>query len=115
MIISTRDKSYCYIGETICLKQIFLNHNQGFGSSSTRAEYLRPFALMAYICGCGQRKILREQIEYQWKVSRDYLIENGNSDPREWEKIGQHVIDNLNYTNYGIEKTDLNLILCFRN
>ena len=80
MLISVRRQSYSYIGETICLSTRLKQHNSGMGSVSTQPLYLRPFAILAYICGFGGRRILREQVEYQWKVKRDRLISDGVDD-----------------------------------
>ena len=50
MLISIK-RDYCYIGETICIKDRLRSHNSGHGSSSTAPSDLRPFAMLAYICG----------------------------------------------------------------
>ena len=67
-----------YIGQIICLYQRIQDHNSGNGSNTTQPEYLRPFILMAYICGFGGGcKQLREHIEYERKVRQNRLITNG--------------------------------------
>ena len=50
-LISVRDRSFIYIGETICIVQQLRDHNAGYGSSSTTPAHKRPYGVMGYICG----------------------------------------------------------------
>ena len=112
---SVRRQTYTYIGETICIRQRLKQHNSGFGSTSTTSSHLRPFAVMAYICGFNGNKTLRCFVEHKWKQRRDQLIINGINDPRQWARCGNDVIDNLNEDDFNIEKSELRLILLFRD
>ena len=53
MVISLRKKAYTYIGTTKSLRNRLKAYNSGYGPSSTEPAYLRPYALIAYICGFG--------------------------------------------------------------
>ena len=54
-------------------------------------------------------------IESKWKERRDYLIRNGINDPRQWAKCGQEVIQNHNFSGFGMESNDeLKLVLLFK-
>ena len=50
-LVSRRYTEEIYIGETKCLCQQYLQHDQGTGSFSTENVRLRPRAVVAYICG----------------------------------------------------------------
>ena len=74
-----------YIGQTICIRTRIQQHNSGYGSTSTQPSYLRPFAILAYICGFRGRRTLREKhVEYQWKLKRDQLMRNGINEIKQW-------------------------------
>ena len=70
---------------------------------------------MVYICefggGCKQ---LREHFDHQWKIRRNRLIPNRINDPRRWARYGQDVINKIDKTQYGIEKSDPTLVCLFR-
>ena len=114
MLISVRTRDFTYIGTTANLRTRLQQHNTGNGSSSTEPSHLRPYALLAYICGFGGRRNLRLLVEERWKRRRDQEIANGNNDSREWARCGQDVINELNHSDYGMESNDLTLILLFR-
>ena len=104
MLISL-NRDFFYKGETIYIRQRLLQHNSGYGSTRICPSYLRPFALMAYICGfTGEnQKRLRCQIERSWKIKRNYLIDHGQRDPRIWARSGEEVIaDVVNDGTYNI-------------
>ena len=50
-LISVKDRSFTYIGQTICIRERLPQHNKGYGSLSTCPEHLRPYGVMAYVCG----------------------------------------------------------------
>ena len=47
---------------------------------------------MAYICGFGGIRNLRDYIEYKWEMKRNQLIPNGVEDTTLWERCGDSVI-----------------------
>ena len=71
-------------------------HNSGYGSFDTCPSNLRPYGLMAYICGSGlENKQFRLHLEQQWKLNQESLILNNNKDPRVWAReAGQKTINN---------------------
>ena len=115
MLFSIKRQTYSYIGETICIRQRLKQHNSGYGSTSTAPSYLRPFAVMAYICGFDGNKTLRCYVEQKWKERRDTLISNNINDPRQWARSGNDVIESINEDSFNIEKSDLRLVLLFRD
>ena len=102
-----------YIGQTICIRTRIQQHNSGYGSTSTQPTYLRPFAILAYICGFGGRKTLREHVEYQWKLKRDQLIRNGINEIKQWAECGRDVINEITLHDDSIVQSDLTLVLLF--
>ena len=50
------------------------NHNCRYGTLSTEAVYLRPFAVMACTCGFEGCNIIMLSIERKWKEVRDNFI-----------------------------------------
>ena len=114
MLSAIKRQTYSYIGETNCLRDRLKQHNSGFGSSSTAPSYLRPFAVMAYICGFNGERNLRRFIEQKWKERRDCLVRNGINDVRIWARCGNDVIDNIDEVAFNIERSELRLVLLFR-
>jgi predicted GIY-YIG superfamily endonuclease len=116
-LISVKQKSYTYIGTTKCIRKRIQQHNNGYGAHGTAPLYLRPFAVMAYICGFdGEKTQLRFHMERQWKLKRNYLKSNGCDDPREWASIGQDVINDVaNSDSFDVNSIDLRLVCHFRN
>lgn len=51
ILISLADKATTYIGKTYDLHRRILEHNSGSGSLQTAPEHLRPWALLAFVCG----------------------------------------------------------------
>ena len=70
MLISIRDMSYSYIGQTININASLNQHNSGYGSLGTPIS-LAPYALVAYVCGFDGNKHVRENFEFRWKQVRD--------------------------------------------
>ncbi len=112
---SMRSRTFCYIGQTKCLRTRIISHNSGYGSTSTSFSHLRPFAVMAYIAGFDGRRELREHVEAKWKEKRDEMIMNGNDDLRTWARCGGIVINNLDEETFNIRRSDLRLVLLFKD
>ena len=113
MLMSIKQQKYTYIGQTICIRTRIQQHNSGYGSTSTQPSYLRPFAILAYICGFGGRRTLREHVEYQWKLKRDQLIRNGINEIKQWVECGRDVINEIALHDDTIVQSDLALVLLF--
>ena len=114
ILIKRGQELFCYIGETVCLRTRLKQHNRGAGSISTTPSHLSPFSVFAFICGFGGRKILRENVEYRWKLRQDGLMRRGINDVQEWARCGEDVINELDGRAYDIDKSELNLVCLFR-
>ena len=115
MLISLRDNNFTYIGKTKNIRTRIQQHNAGIGSSSTEPIHLRPYALAAYISGFDSRDDLLCYIETKWKQRRDRLIRNGINDMKAWPLCGSEIISEINEEDFGITRTDLNLVCLFEN
>ena len=115
--MSVKQRTFTYIGTTDCIRKRIRQHNNGYGAQTTSPVSLRPYSVMAYICGFdGEKKQLRYHIERQWKIKRDYLRLNENNDPRDWARVGQEVIRDVSNCNaFDVEANDLKLVCLFRN
>ena len=114
MLMSLRMRGYIYIGTTKSIRRRLREHNSGFGSASTEPTYLRPYALIAYICGFGGgRSDLRLHIENRWKRKRDELIGNGVSDFQTIALSANTIIHSLNEEQFGIAPSELTLVCLF--
>lgn len=68
-LVSRRNHSKIYIGETECLSQRIQQHNSGNGSNGTRDIRDMPWGIAAFICGLNHvSKRGRMSIERNWKV-----------------------------------------------
>ena len=102
---------------TNCLRTRINQHNSGYGSSTTAPPELRPFALMAYICGFDGQRDLMFHIERQWKLKRDRVRASGSYDPKEWALAGQEAISyrSTSSSDYSSEqRSELKLVLLFK-
>jgi predicted GIY-YIG superfamily endonuclease len=68
LLVSTRDTSYSYIGETNSITKRLTQHNSGQGPSATNNPLLMPWALMAYTTGFKTRSD-RLCFETLWKCT----------------------------------------------
>ena len=114
-LISVKLKSFTYIGQCKCLRERLPQHNSGYGSESTAPAHLRPYGIMAYICGFdGDNLSLRLHIERQWKLVRNQMKVNGNNDPRQWARAGETVIQSVNNNeSFNVTSMDLRLVCHF--
>ena len=112
MLLSLEDKKFVYIGMTNSIRERIKQHNSGVGSVSTEPLHLRPYALLAYICGFDLRTEYMQYIEQRWKFERDQLIKRGINDPISWAEAGGAVIDSMNANNDG-EQHPFKLVCMF--
>ena len=115
-LLSVKDKSFTYIGSTVCIRERLPQHNSGYGSFETCPTNLRPYAIMAYICGSRlEDKDFRLYLERKWKIHRDSLIMRNNFDPRTWAReAGQSTInETIQEQMYQVTGHDLKLVLLF--
>jgi hypothetical protein len=116
MLISLRIRTFTYIGTTKCLSSRLRAHNAGYGATSTEPTHLRPYALLAYVCGFGGgRTDLRFYIENKWKEKRDDVLGQGSVvDARQLALCANDVISSINATQFGISPSELTLVCLFR-
>ena len=114
MLISVKDMNFTYIGKTMSIRKRLQQHNTGIGSVSTEPRHLRPYALLAYMCGFQMNNDLLFYMERRWKEERDHLIRNNTRDAREWALCGSVVINELNTENYGLSSSDITLVCLFK-
>ena len=80
---------------------------------STEPVSMRPFAVMAYISGFGNRREPMLHIERKWKDRIEELKRLNNMDPRLWAKTGQSTIRNLETNRFDADGNELKLVLLF--
>ena len=109
MLLSLKDSSFAYIGETICIRERIISHNSGYGTiHGENISHLRPFALIAFICGFEGNTEMRKHIRSKWEDKHHNLRCDGVTSPMEWAKCGSSVISDNDMSN------NLSLICLFR-
>ena len=104
-LVSLKDKSKIYIGETFDIKTRLHTHNEGYGTQFT--EDHRPFCLYAYIIGFNRNKFEMKSMESNWKFACRREIVRGSRCPKQLvESILPYVNDSqgkykliVHYTN----------------
>ena len=62
-LLSVKQRTFTYIGTTDCIRKRIRQHNNGYGAQTTSPVSLRPYSVMAYICGFdGEKKKWRYKI-----------------------------------------------------
>jgi predicted GIY-YIG superfamily endonuclease len=93
ILVSCRDTSVTYIGETSNLPARIDAHNSGHGSHQTHSEYLRPWAVLAYVVGFEGSVAKRKAFESQWKNLRVSTTEaRGRLCAVDVAELAKHVI-----------------------
>lgn len=109
LLLSIRDKTFTYIGMTGNIIRRLRQHNSGVGSSSTEPLHLRPYAVLAYICGFGKNRERMFSMERKWKEERDRLIRLGVRDARQIAESGHSLIESSGLSD------ELRLVLLYKN
>ena len=96
-LVSRRYTEEIYIGQTECLSQRYLQHNQGTGSISTENIRLRPWSVAAYICGLnGMSMRGRMSLERRWTLKVQELQRRGYNDSFSWINAGLDIVTMYN-------------------
>ena len=67
--------SYVHIESMLCLRNTLRKYNAGGDASCTDiAMHLRPFVLIAYICGFRKDSQMIEYTKYQWIDKKRYDV-----------------------------------------
>jgi predicted GIY-YIG superfamily endonuclease len=67
LLVSTKNTSYMYIGETKNLRNRLHQHNTGNGAIPTQHRFLQPWAVFCYVMGFKDRQE-RTRFEARWKI-----------------------------------------------
>jgi len=71
ILVSLKRQNRTYIGQTFRLLKRLKQHNSGWGSRQTASPTLRPWALLAFVCGFDGRRYCMEEFERQWEHKRE--------------------------------------------
>lgn len=94
ILLSLQDHSTTYIGQTNNLVRRFRQHNSGHGSMQTSDTNLRPWAILAYVCGFDENKGLMRRFEREWEMKRDNCLRNGRSmNPAQISDLARSVME----------------------
>ena len=114
MLVSCKDTTDTYIGETKNIRRRLQQHNSGYGSQSTCPSHLRPFAVFALICGFDGNKQLQTYVERLWKEKRDYLKRMGTYCIKQWALGANDIISSSHFENFAMHSNQLRLLLYFQ-
>ena len=114
-ILSTKFFDYTYIGMTKSIRRRLREHNTGYRSTQSTPIHLRPYALVAYICGFDGDRGLMRHLESKWQLKREELCANGINDWKEWARSGIEVIDEFDSDCFNCKKEELRLVCLFRD
>ncbi len=92
ILVSLQDSRTVYIGETGYLSHQLAQHNSGSGAVQTAPARLRPWALLAYVCGFNYDIDERKHFETLWENEHDRIILMGYSNPMQIASCAQNVI-----------------------
>ena len=74
VLLSLNNLASTYIGQTRFLVRRLKQHNSSHGSQQTADSSLRPWALLAFVCGFDGNRSQMLQFERRWQQRRDYLV-----------------------------------------
>ena len=77
MLVSSRNCTYAYVGETCNIRRRLQEHNSGHGARFTQDPYLRPWALMALVTGFPGPVDSPENIHARKAFEREWHYKNG--------------------------------------
>ncbi len=89
MLVSVKDCSRTYVGQTENISKRSYQHNKGWGAVGTADPQYRPYAVAAYSCGMGHmNRIECEGIERKWKYynrrENDVMTESNKGNKLWW-------------------------------
>jgi predicted GIY-YIG superfamily endonuclease len=93
LLVSMKNFGTTYIGQTLRLVKRLKEHNTGHGSQQTASPMLRPWALLAFVCGFDGDRHLMLSFERQWKEMRDFAIQrDGQQSPSQIADVAKEII-----------------------
>lgn len=91
LLVSSQDWTTTYIGQTKHLHERLIQHNSGRGAKQTSPYHLRPWVLVAYVCGFDFDRKEHQNFELAWRNAAAARMINENS--RSIEAIIQAAAD----------------------
>jgi predicted GIY-YIG superfamily endonuclease len=93
LLISKRDRKSTYIGKTRNLSHRLVQHNSGLGSKQTAHYTLRPWAVLAVICGFEGNNTKMLRVEAAWKIARHFETQrHGPMTPQDVSELGELLV-----------------------
>ena len=111
MLVSTRRTTFTYIGQTMNIITRLNLHNSGVGSQTTYPIYLRPFALIGYVCGFDNNRGLMRGFESIWQNRRNSARSRGVICVKQLARLASAIIQ----PHINGEYVQLRLIVNFRD
>ena len=75
-------------------------HNAGYGKYARAVDRMRPFCLLAYICGFDGDEVFRQAVKRQWLILDRDLKRSGEDCPLKRAKEARVIITSME-ENYG--------------
>ena len=96
LLVSLRG-NVIYIGSCFNLILRLQRHNSGFGATQTAPESLRPWAVMAYICGFQGSENHFRRVENDWIAAKNRQLRlNRSATASDIVSIGHAIMENYN-------------------
>jgi predicted GIY-YIG superfamily endonuclease len=93
IILSLQNRKATYIGQTMSLVKRLNQHNRGTGSIQTSSYRLRPWSLIAFVCGFDSDRRAMRRFETHWERKRDELQRSRRiSSPPEIADVARTII-----------------------
>ena len=94
--MSKKDRSYVEIGSSMCIRTTLQKYNAGgYSSDSTINIHMRPYVLIAYICGFRKDRERMEFIKNRW------MTDECDNNVLQWAQNATNVIHNDNELKVG--------------
>ena len=100
LLVSLKQPSFTYVGETNNIARRLVEHNSGHGSRSTRPSHLIPYHIAAYIITHSMDVSGRMSLEHRWQLRNQQAHRQGNSSIMNLIDIGRDIVNQHN-TNVG--------------
>jgi predicted GIY-YIG superfamily endonuclease len=117
ILVSRKQLEVTYIGETKNLAARFDTHNRGAGAATTTDPHLRPWGILAYVCGFeGCPRAARQYFETLWQASRREHNSNGNTlDADAAASLAENLVANKLYKGcFALQDKTLLFVRCGR-
>ena len=97
MLISVRDVSRTYVGQTKNIDRRFKEHNSGYGAEGTANTFYRPYCMGGYICGMANVTPRgRIALERRWKNYIESISNRGDYNVMSRLEQGERIVQEYN-------------------